>query len=330
MNTTSNLLRPLGIGDILDGAVKLYRDNFLLLMGIGACVYIPFCFLPLVIPQAAKFLIGTVSAAPAAVVIVTLLAVVIVAVLTGAVSAFLLPAVVTAAISERILNREISVIGSYRRVGKRLLSFIGAIVLMMLVGVIMVVIVVVFTILSDFLLSSRTLWNILGSVRGHGVGLPRVWIGRLTFLAFSALELGIGLFMLVIAVRLLFTLQAVVLEGSKATKALGRSWKLAKGNFWKILVILILVFIAMFLIRCLFGLVGGTVLAILGGGIDTAQNLMVYVMKFLQFPIVKGILDLFLQPFIMAVIVLLYYDMRVRKEAYDLEVMAKELAIEQV
>ena len=49
VNATSNLLRPMGIGDILDGAVKLYRDNFLLLIRISAWVYIPFCFLALVI-----------------------------------------------------------------------------------------------------------------------------------------------------------------------------------------------------------------------------------------------------------------------------------------
>ena len=51
MGTSSNLLRPMGIGDILDGAINLYRRNFLLLIGISAWVYIPIYLLFLVMPQ---------------------------------------------------------------------------------------------------------------------------------------------------------------------------------------------------------------------------------------------------------------------------------------
>jgi len=105
---------------------------------------------------------------------------------------------------------------------------------------------------------------------------------------------------------------------------------LIKGNFWKTLAILLLMFIAMFLIRSLFGLINATIIAILRGGISRAQDFMVNIIKFQSFPlvVVAGIISLFLQPFRAAVIVLLYYDIRVRKEAYDLEVMAKELTIE--
>jgi len=281
--TTHDLLRPMSIGDILDGAIKLYRNNFLLLTGISAWVYIPLCLLGFVISQG------------------------IFSLLTQFVSIFL-AAVVTVAISERILDRKISITDSYRRTSKRLASFIGAMLLVGLIAVSLLIAVGLFIVLASF-------------------------IGALSFpftsLVFTAM---IGLLTVAIMVWLLFIPQAVLLEGNKATKSIGRNINLVKGNFWKSYAIMILVSIAMFMVNSLVWLVGGAVLAILGGGTGTEQNfvqdLMVAVNQIRQYPIVIGIINLLLQPFRMVVITLLYYDIRVRKEGYDLEVMAKELAME--
>jgi hypothetical protein len=276
MATTSDLLRPMRVGDILDGAIRLYRSNFRLLVGIAAWVYVPLCFLTFVFSPMTY------------------------TVLVMVVSGFLLPAVATIAISERILNRKISVIGSYIRVGKRLFTLIGAMLLVvMLVLLIILGASIVFGILIAFLSSSA--W---------GMRLPRTLtiIVIMPVMVFSALTLS---------VRLLFTLQAVVIEGSKATRAIGRSMELAKGSFWKILIVLISVFMAIFLINSLFGFVGGAVVAVLG----RLSAVWFFISR-------TGIINLLLQPFQIAVIVLLYYDTRVRKEGYDLEVMAQELAVE--
>jgi hypothetical protein len=282
MNVTSDLLRAMGIGDILDGAIRLYKGNFLLLIRISAWVYIPFCFLALVIPQSVfSFSIRIIS--------------------------IFLAAVVTVAISERILNREISVIDAYRRVSKRLFSFIVAMLLVGLVGLIVFLGVGILSAIWFFLLSAARLPTALG---------------YLTLVLVS-------LFTLAMIVWLLFVPQAVVLEGSEAARSIGRSVELIKGNFWRTLVILILVSIAMFLISFLFGLVGGAIVAILSDEVGTTSAFTEGVTRFQRFPLVIGVVNLLLEPFRMAVITLLYYDIRVRKEGYDLEVMAKELAVEE-
>lgn len=288
-NITHDLLRPMGIGDILDGAIKLYRNNFLLLIGIGAWVYIPLCLLGFVISQ------------------------VIFNLLIQLISIFL-AAVVTVAISERILDREISIAGSYSRVGKKLPSLIGAMLLVALVGVIILIGVGAF--MSFFTAALRS------SLRSP------------TSLLIFTLVIGLSplIFVLAVIIWLLFTPQAILLEGNTAGKSIRRSMNLVKGSFWKTLLILVLVSIAMSLVSSLLWLVGGAGVAILGGGADTGQsfvqNIGVAMNKFRQYPIAIGIINLLLQPFRMVVITLLYYDIRVRKEGYDLEVMAKELAME--
>ena len=40
-----NRLRPMGIADILDETVDIYKNNFALLIGITALVYVPFSLL---------------------------------------------------------------------------------------------------------------------------------------------------------------------------------------------------------------------------------------------------------------------------------------------
>ncbi|MFC1715915.1 hypothetical protein ACFL6S_19755 [Candidatus Poribacteria bacterium] len=292
MGARSNLLRPMSIGDILDGAISLYRSNFLLLVGIAACVYVPFYILALLInPWVQTFL--------------------------KLVIPVFVAAVVTVAISERILGRQASIASSYRRAGNRLGPFIGALLLMVLimipVGIVMLISVGIFTGIATFL-SSMLGIPAVGMFAGIIIGLIMVaWIG-ISVLAFM--------------VWLLFVPQAVLLEGTGATRSIGRSIELIKGSFWKTLGVLVLVYIAILLVGTIVGLVGGVIAAVLSGGIDSAGGFVSSMRKFQEIPIASGVTDLFLEPFRMIVITLLYYDIRVRKEAYDTELMAEELAIE--
>ena len=284
-NTTPDLLRPMGIGDILDGAIKLYRNNFLLLIGIGACVYIPLCLLGFVVSQG------------------------IFNVLIQLISIFL-AAVVTVAISERILSREISIADSYRRTSSRLVSLAGAILLIGLIAFVLLIAVGLF------------------------MGIFSALFLRILHFPFSSLIfiLLISLFTVAIMVWLLFIPQTILLEGKKATESFGRNMDLIRDNFWKAFAVMILVSIATFIVTSFLWLIGGIAVTILDSGSSTdrgfAQNFGAAVDRFRQFPLSVGMINLLLQPFRMVVITLLYYDIRVRKEGYDLEVMAKELAIE--
>jgi hypothetical protein len=259
-------------------------------MGISAWIYVPLYLLFLVMPQWAHVFLRSI------------------------VSTFV-AAVVTVAISERILGRKASITDSYSRVGRKLLSFIGALLLTALVMIpVMLIMGIGVSMLTGLTAILFRALHLPSSLQLVGV-----------FLAMSAC---LGAAVLVVMVCLLFVPQAVLLEGTGAARSIGRSVGLIKGSFWKTLGILILVSIALFLLNILIAVVGGVVTAMLSGGIGTAGNLTSSIQAFQQFPVLAGIIDLLLQPFRMVVITLLYYDIRVRKEAYDTELMAEELAIE--
>jgi hypothetical protein len=105
----------------------------------------------------------------------------------------------------------------------------------------------------------------------------------------------------------------VVVEGKTARAALMRSRQLAAGSVGRILGVLFLTaiilvtieFIALFLVSIAGVFIhAGAALTTLGANL---ANLLIY-------------------PFFTVVITLLYYDLRIRKEGFDLEMMATELA----
>jgi hypothetical protein len=104
-----------------------------------------------------------------------------------------------------------------------------------------------------------------------------------------------------------------VVEGKKGTKALGRSWRLAKGHFWRLFGTLILA-----------GLMAGIIASVLA----IPGNLVADVIGPQGWP-VRALGDslaaVLTTPFTTLITVLLYFDLRIRKEAFDLEVMAQEL-----
>jgi hypothetical protein len=104
----------------------------------------------------------------------------------------------------------------------------------------------------------------------------------------------------------------VVIEGKDTFAALRRSYQLASGSVARILGILFLSIILVLVIE----VIAGVVLGILG----------VLVHASAAFTTLAGnIASLLVYPFFTVVITLLYYDLRIRKEGFDLEVMSSEL-----
>lgn len=101
-----------------------------------------------------------------------------------------------------------------------------------------------------------------------------------------------------------FAMQAALLEGLGPIDALSSSSALVRGNWWRVLGILLVLFLIALIIRnASFYLSGG------------ALVIAMIIVVILAFPItVIGM-------------TLLYYDLRVRKEGYNLEWLAKELHI---
>ena len=106
----------------------------------------------------------------------------------------------------------------------------------------------------------------------------------------------------------------VMVEGKSATAALARSRELARGSVGRILGTL---FLAGFIV----GLIQFLIAAVLAAAVSafrtgTGATLAPFILRIFLFPLVN------------VVITLLYYDLRIRKEGFDLELMAKELGFD--
>jgi hypothetical protein len=113
-----------------------------------------------------------------------------------------------------------------------------------------------------------------------------------------------------------FASQVVVLEGLGGTKAMGRSRQLVRGDFWRVLGYFLLVFLLSAAVGWVLGFVGGLIAPLLASG-PVAVALVNQA--------VQQVIHLFIMPYFIVVMILLYYDLRVRKEAFDLEILAKNL-----
>ncbi|MEM6730969.1 MAG: hypothetical protein AAF658_05405, partial [Myxococcota bacterium] len=102
----------------------------------------------------------------------------------------------------------------------------------------------------------------------------------------------------------------IVAENATATEALGRSWRLSKGQKWKLLLTLILL---------------GVVLGALGIGMELMLRLVfavedVFTLQ-LASTIFNGLLNAVVSPVYYLVVVLLYFGARVEHEAFDVEML---------
>jgi len=112
---------------------------------------------------------------------------------------------------------------------------------------------------------------------------------------------------------------AIIVENCKATEALKRSKALAKGNLGKIFGVLFVTGIITNLITYLFGMMGGVFSKILMSGNFVLNQICNQI-----FTVAGQILGI---PIMAAAIILLYYDLRIRKEGFDLEMMAQSLSL---
>jgi hypothetical protein len=256
-------LRQMGIGEIIDAAVKLYRRDWLALIGIAAFVLVPTTFIEVWVTQTI-FGSAAATATPSNELVIQSLVVtlVIIAVELLIIQPFLVAAITRAA-ADAYLGESVGAGRTYRYALTKLLAI---------------------------------LWiSILASI--------------VTIIGFILLIIP-GIIALV---RLSLTAPALVVEDVRGTKALGRSWRLTKGHFWRVLGLLVLsgliasVGAAIITIPTQFAAValgpGGWPVAALGSALATVL----------------------ITPFSSLIVVLLYFDMRIRKEGFDIEVMAQEL-----
>ncbi len=110
----------------------------------------------------------------------------------------------------------------------------------------------------------------------------------------------------------------LMVEGMKGSKALGRSRALVRGRWWEVFAVLVVsAVVIQFTASLAVGVLGGLILA-------NTSSLAVYV---LVNGLVTGIVEILVAPVIAAVTTVLYYDLRVRKEAFDVSLMIDALGL---
>ncbi len=108
----------------------------------------------------------------------------------------------------------------------------------------------------------------------------------------------------------------LLVEGLRGRKALGRSFELVKGRWWKTFGTLIVGFILAAIISTLMQ--GVFLIGMVFGEDNDAVVLVLSA--------IAGIVGLAVStPFQAALLTVLYFDLRVRKEGFDLELLAQEI-----
>lgn len=134
---------------------------------------------------------------------------------------------------------------------------------------------------------------------------------------------GIGLIFCIAPGVFLWTMwsvtpAALMAEQKGPLAAMSRSWQLVKGRFWPVLGAMILGYLLYWVVSQIISTV--TAVVTVAGAMASDS--------FSFIPSVLGsvIVSILSAPFLAAMVTIIYFDLRVRKEGYDLELMAADLA----
>lgn len=305
-------LLPLSLGDIFDEAFDLYKRNFSLFAGIVAVVQVPLQIAMQALTYALGLdRLGTSSSADptkelyaffggmAILFAFFLLYSFVYVIQTGA---------LTIAISERYLGRPITLVSAYRATVRSLFKLIAT---WILVAVLLIVLVY-----GGGIVMLLAFGLIAAAIQMGGGG--EVAVAALGILIL--LVIG-GLWLFGLTLTGAFVTQIVVVEGLGYWKAIQRNWQLVLGKLPRIFGGIVLMF-----------LITAVLLVSLAGSLELAMSAFVYPWLHVSESVqgaVSGvwfsIVGIFMQPFWMICLTLLYYDQRVRREGLDLALLERQL-----
>jgi hypothetical protein len=110
----------------------------------------------------------------------------------------------------------------------------------------------------------------------------------------------------------------LIVEDKGAPESLGRSWTLTAGNWWRVATILTVLVIVIFALFLVIGIIAGVIGAAMGSS-ATLPVLLIQGISLLGNTLVS--------PLYSAVLVAIYYDLKLRKEGTDLAGRVNALAV---
>ncbi|MEU7936569.1 glycerophosphoryl diester phosphodiesterase membrane domain-containing protein [Microbispora bryophytorum] len=302
-------LRPLTLGDILDGTIKLIRSNPRATLGLSAIVA-AVTGIPAAIGQAISLgSLGDLIADPYSADTVNVPIAGLAAQYIGAILSYVmtfvgttvLTGVLTRVLGRAVFGGRITVGEAWRLARSRVLALFGLVLLQALILLLpLLALAAVFVVLA-----AAGAFDSMGAATA-GIG---ALFGLLFLLAYIS-------YLLFFYTRLSLSAPAVVLEGRGVTDAMSRSWRLVKGDSWRVLGILLLTAILAAIISNVLAIpftFGGSLLGMLNSG-TTAGT----VIAALLLAVGQVIASMITYPFQAGVTGLLYADRRMRAEAFDL------------
>ena len=308
-------LRPLSIGDIYQGAFAAIKTNARTMFGFTAAllgvvlvisIATNYAIINLVLPNylspsspyAAVFtsLSGSFSQLGGS--------------LLQVLATVLLSGLIVVAVSRSVLGRVASSKEVWERTKSKFLPLIGLnIITSIISGLMMIIgIVVFFVLLASAASTAKTDREFLQDL---GVSL----VGLLILMVISALVSSY------LSIKFSVASPAMVLENLGVFAAIGRSWSLTRGNFWRLFGINILTAIITSMVAGIFvGIADalGAIFIVVGSSSpeDVIASLNT---TYILIMVMSTIAQLLILPFTSSVNALLYIDLRMRKEGLDVE-----------
>ncbi len=300
MNHVSTILRPLGMGELFDRAIRLYRRNFWRFVGVLAVMQIPVVGLNLVTNLLTYDATLDALPTPAEIagesnpfallgpdyysgVFINLLVTVVYLVLVSGIAS----AALTRLAADAYLDAQApsgSLLGAYAAIGDRwgpLVRAIAVYILLILAGLI---------------------WTLIPC------------IGWFT---------GPGMMVVMAGMVLPLVAPVVVLENHGARESIRRSWELVRGRFWWVFGFMVLLYLFNWVVvggpSLLTGFALGFVLPeqLASDNPELLNNIQVTVQA-----VVNMVFNLLYLPLQLSCLTLLYFDLRVRQEGLDLALAA--------
>jgi len=305
-------LAPLGAGDLIDRAVRLYRRHLFVLIRTAA---------PPVIIVAAGWIIFSMALRQILLTSFTgdllwnllLLAVSGFIITTGYLSVLVVMGGATRTLVAHLLrNDPVTARATYSAVRARFWGLVGASLIMLCwISAAFMVAGYGTQIIAAFIVLGASLLALVAP------GWLAAVLGTLAVLLVSGA--GLWLFFLMIG-RIVYVPQIMLVEGKGVFEAVGRSFSLGSGNVRRLMAMTLFttfgIMSAMLLLLVIIGFVGAAV------GINMRDSAEWPAWYAILYSILGPVSSLLLTPVWMLGLSLLYVDERVRHEGYDIELMA--------
>jgi hypothetical protein len=297
-------MKPMSLSELLDRTFTLFRNRFLLFCGIMVIPEIAIMTCSLIVIVGFPIRIMPMAANPQdPFAVFRMLQSRILPTFIAIFAQLFFQAIalgaVTVTVSEIYLGRAVSIGGAYVKIQKKIPGLIGLIILIFLIALM-------------FVFGIFVAVALVGGLAAAALGLISPILSVIVIVS-----MGLGGFVLAawLMMRYAVSIPAFLLEGGGVLDSMTRSGTLTKGHRGRILGAAIVMYIVVFVVQLLF-VMPFSILAF----ISATKGLLPLWIQVGQ-TVAAALAGTVAGPLFMITIALIYYDMRIRKEAFDLESM---------